>query len=99
MSQTEYDQTKASGMVQESFSGTTHVAVPADANAFIKQAKMGQLYVEFDVPSASLKATSEGWAKIPGPQSLEGRLAIMKGSSIPQMPPASGIEHMATKFR
>lgn len=99
MSQTEHDQMKASGMVQESFTGTTHVAAPADPTSFINQAKAGQLYVEFDVPSASLKATGEGWSKIVGPNSLEGRLAALKGGPIPQMPRASGIEHMATKFR
>jgi hypothetical protein len=49
---------KASGRVQESFSGTTHVASPADASAFINQAKPGSLYVEFNVPASSINATN-----------------------------------------
>ncbi|OHX36482.1 hypothetical protein BJL95_07505 [Methylomonas sp. LWB] len=83
MSQAEHDAMKASGKVQESFSGTTHVADPEDASAFINQAKPGSMYVEFNVPTSSLKATNEGWAKIIGPNSLEGRLAARKGMSIP----------------
>lgn len=50
MSQAEYDAMVKSGKVQESFSGTTHVASPADPEAFGKQAKSGSLYVEFEVP-------------------------------------------------
>lgn len=55
MSQAEYDAIKASGKVQESLSGTTHVASPADATAFINQARPGSVYVEFNVPTSSLK--------------------------------------------
>lgn len=98
MSQAEYDAMQASGKVQESFSGTTHVASPADASAFINQAKSRSLYVEFTVPTSSLRATSEGWAKIIGPNSLEGRLAARKGMKIPQMPDAGNIIHLATKI-
>ena len=98
MSQAEYDAMKASGKVQESLSGTTHVATPAEATAFISQAKPGSVYVEFNVPNAALKATNEGWSKIVGPNSLEGRLAARKGLEIPQMPEATNIVHTATKL-
>lgn len=60
MSQAEYDKMVKSGMVQESYSGTTHVANPASIDTFEKQAKQGQIYVEFDVPTASLKQTNAG---------------------------------------
>ena len=98
MSQAEYDAIKASGKVQESLSGTTHVASPADATAFINQARPGSVYVEFNVPTSSLKATNEGWSKVVGPKSLEGRLAARKGLPIPQMPSATDIVHSATRL-
>lgn len=91
MSQTEYDSMIKTGKVQESFTGTTHVALPANINAFGKQAKPGSIYVEFDVPSSSLKPTNEGWAKIIGPNSIEGRLVAKKGQPIPGMPFATNI--------
>lgn len=97
MSQQEYDKMVETGMVQESFSGTTHVADPASIDAFGKQAKSGQLYVEFDVPSSSLKRTKEGWSKVLGPHTIEARLAAKKGNPIPQMPPASKIEIVGKK--
>lgn len=72
---------------------------PASAETFIKQADPGSYYVEFDVPSSSVRTTSAGVAKIVGPNSLEGRLATMKGTPVPQMPAASNIVHSATKLR
>jgi hypothetical protein len=98
MSKEEYALMKETGKVQESLSGTTHVANPADASAFMNQAKPGSVYVEFQVPTSSLKATNEGWAKIVGPNSLEGRLAARKGLEIPQMPEVTDIVHSATKL-
>ena len=86
-------------MVQQSLSGTTHVASPASPLAYQAQARTGSLYVEFNVPSSSLKATQEGWAKILSPSTLEGRLAAQKGLQVPQLPPAANIQHTATKFR
>ncbi|MDX1933131.1 MAG: hypothetical protein SFU56_11040 [Capsulimonadales bacterium] len=68
-------------------------------NAFIRQAKPGSVYVEFDVPSSSVVPTSEGWAKIIGPNSLQGRLAARKGLPIPQMPAAQNINPIASKWR
>jgi len=97
MSREEYEKMRSSGYVQESRSGTTHVALPADAEAYRKQAKRGCLYVEFDVPLSSVKATQSGWAKILGPNSLEGVLRAKKGLPIPQMPQATNIAHMLTK--
>jgi hypothetical protein len=97
MSQAEYDTMVKTGKVPESFTGTTHVASPADINAFGKQAKPGSIYVEFDVPSTSLKPTNEGWSKIVGPNSLEGRLAAKKGQPIPEMPSATNIEVKGSK--
>jgi len=97
MSQAEYDTMIKTGKVPESFTGTTHVASPADINAFGKQAKPGSIYVEFDVPSSSLKATNQGWSKIVGPNSLEGRLAVKKGNPVPEMPSATNIEIKGSK--
>jgi hypothetical protein len=98
MSEAEYDAMLKTGQVQESYSGTTHVASPADVGAYLSQAKPSSVYVEFDVPRASLRATNEGWAKIVGPNSLEGRLALKKGNPPPQMPAASNIVRVRTKL-
>ena len=97
MSRDEYDLMTLASQVQESKSGTTHVALPADPIAFQAQAAPGSLYVEFDVPRSSIKPTRQGWAKILGPHTLEARLAAMKGQPIPQMPPAENIQHILTK--
>ncbi len=98
MSEAEYTAMREMGFVQESLSGTTHVANPANVEAFMAQARGGSFYVEFEVPTASLRPTSEGWAKIVGPSSLEGRLAAKKGLPVPQMPAANAVEHKATKL-
>jgi len=98
MSKQEYDKMLETGKVQESFCGTTYVAYPAKAEAFIKQAPSYSYYVEFDVPPLIVKPTSdEGWAKIIGPNSVQGRLAKRKGLPIPEMPTAINIYHKATK--
>ena len=102
MDESELNSMLETGKVQQSFSGTTHVASPAAPLAFIKQAdiKKGQtFYVEFEVPSSSLTQTSEGWASINGPRSAQGRLAAYRGLPIPQMPEAKSIIHKATKIR
>jgi RHS repeat-associated protein len=99
MSNAEFSAMKESRLVQESFSGTTHVASPAEATTFMNQAKSGSMYVEFNVPSASVKSTSDGVAKILGPSTTEGRLAARKGQAIPQMPAATDIVHSATKVQ
>ncbi|NPD25809.1 hypothetical protein HPP06_20560 [Corallococcus exiguus] len=99
MSEAEHNAMQTTGKVQESLSGTTHVAYPATPDAYMFQARPGSHYVEFNVPISSIKPTQAGWAKIPGPQSLEGRLAARKGLPLPEMPSAMGIEHRATKLR
>ena len=97
MSRHEYGLMAATAQVQESRSGTTHVALPADPAAFQAQAAPGSSYVEFDVPRSSIKPTQQGWAKILGPSTLEARLAAAKGQPIPQMPHAENIRHIAVK--
>ncbi|HHU0699158.1 MULTISPECIES: TreTu family toxin [Bacteria] len=52
--------------------------------------------VEFEVPERSLIKTNEGWAKIVGPDSLEGRLAKRKGPVL-EMPIVKNIEVKAHK--
>jgi hypothetical protein len=97
MSAFEYDAMLNSGMVQESYSGTTHVLLPPDLYSFARQARTGDVYVEFEVPEDSLKVTGSGWAKIIGPQSLEGRVAARNGRPLPKMPPAINLRHLASK--
>lgn len=99
MSETEYVAMKNTQVVQESFSGTTHVVSPANRLAFQAQAKPGAFYVEFNVPTASLKVTQEGWAKVLGPNTLEGRFAARKGLPILRLPNATNIQHITTKAR
>ena len=91
MSPNEYSKMIYSGKVQESFSGTTHVANPADINAFIKQAKSGTIYAEFDVYKGSLRQTNIGWSKIIGPSSFEGRHYLELKIPRPEMPYAFNI--------
>jgi hypothetical protein len=99
MSQTEYDAMLKTGMVQESYSGTTHVLFPGHQASFARQALPGSVYVEFNVPTESVKATQAqtGWAKILGPNTIEGRLAAKKGQPIPQMPKATNITKITSK--
>ena len=97
MSRAEYEEMLRTGYVQESRIGTTYVARPANPNAFVKQAKVGSLYIEFDVPSVSLISTGDEWAKIIGPNSLQGRYALIKGLPIPQMPRAYNIQIITIK--
>ncbi|HHW8769239.1 TPA: hypothetical protein ACU3EB_000639 [Salmonella enterica] len=91
MGPAEYQQMLDTGTVVQSSTGTTHVAYPADIDAFGKQAKNGAMYVEFDVPEKSLVPTNEGWAKTVGPDSIEGRLAKRKDLPVPEMPTAENI--------
>jgi hypothetical protein len=99
MSKQEYDKMIKTDKVQESFCGTTYVANPAKAEAFMKQTPPYSYYVEFDVLLSYVQPTSdEGWAKIIGPNSVQGRLAKRKGLPIPEMPAAINIHHKATKL-
>jgi RHS repeat-associated protein len=91
MSKEELGKMQKTGKVQESKTGTTHVANPANTEAYGKQAKPGSVYAEFDVPASSVKSTQDGWGKIAGPNSLEGRNATMRGREAPSMPNADNI--------
>ena len=98
MSQAEHAEMVRTGHVVESHSGVTHVASPANPEAYRKQARPGSVYVEFDVPAGSVTPTStNGWAKIPGPNSIEARLAKQRGQPVPQMPGAANIQQVEAK--
>ena len=99
MSREEYNKMIKTGKVQESFSGTTHVANPASMDAFFKQAKIGSIYVEFDVPTKSLSQTKDIWAKILGPNTPEARLRQLKGLDVPEMPYAKNIKIVGEKTK
>jgi hypothetical protein len=98
MSREEHDAMAATGRVQEGAGGTTYVAHPADPAAFVRQARPGAGYVEFDVPASSLSPAGQpGWAQIRGPNHwLSQRIAAM-GRPVPEMPPALNIEWLLTK--
>lgn len=86
-----------SGKAQESTGGGgSWVAQPSDPNAF-NAAKAGSVYVEFDVPSRSITQIGSGWAKISGPNSIQGRLAAGKGQPVPEMPRVRNILVKETK--
>jgi hypothetical protein len=99
MSQAEYDAMVNTGKVQESSIGTTYVASPNDINAFGKQARPRSIYVEFDIPENTIKITNKeyGWAKILGPNTIEGRLAVKNGYPAFEMPNASNIKIVGRK--
>jgi RHS repeat-associated protein len=103
MGQLEYEKMLNTNMVQESkFSeGITSFALPENPMAFIRQADAGSYYVRFDVPASFVrsKGADSGWGFIAGPSSVYGRLAILRGEPVPQMPPAANIFHAATKIR
>jgi hypothetical protein len=84
MSKTEYEAMKTTGKVQEGLGGSTRVAFPASPNTY-RNAPLGDRYVEFNVPTSSLKPHSQGTMQIPGPNSLYGRIATSKGNTI-EMP-------------
>ena len=90
MSAAEYRVMRETGRVQESFSGTTHVTMPASASAF-SAAGPGSVYVEFEVSRAAVRATSSGQAQIIGPNSSYGRLLASRGTPVARMPEARNI--------
>ncbi len=99
MSQEEYNQMVQTGQVQMSGDNKVHVANPANIDAFGKQAPIGSIYVEFDVPSNTLSAGgADGWGIINGPGSLMDRLYMKKGlPRITEMPMATNIEIKGNK--
>uniref|UniRef100_UPI002106034F RHS repeat-associated core domain-containing protein n=1 Tax=Saccharomonospora sp. NB11 TaxID=1642298 RepID=UPI002106034F len=99
MSRGEYDAMRHTGQVQEGAGGTTYVAHPGDPNAFGREAKPGSIYVEFDVPHSSLyPAGKPGWAQIPGPNSMYGRLAKKRGQDPLKFPAALNVELVKEKW-
>lgn len=77
------------GKVQAGSDGlSTYVANPATPDAYFRQAAPGTRYVEFDVPTSTLKPGGEpGWAQIPGPDHpIYGPLYARRGLPPPEMP-------------
>jgi hypothetical protein len=73
----------------------TSVANPANLEAFLTQAERGSLYVEFSVPSTSVRPGGKvDWGIIPGPGSVHDRL-----NPVSYPVPAWDIEHVATKIK
>ena len=93
MSEEEYKKMLATGKVQMSQADITHVANPADINAF-KGAKKGSVYVEFDVKTKVISpGGNENWGIISGPNSIRNRFYKQKGlSTIEEIPDAYNIE-------
>jgi RHS repeat-associated protein len=86
MNPAEYEAMKASGTVQGGAGGVSRVAVPATPDAY-RAAPKGDIYVEFDVPAASLRpGGTEAWRTIPGPTSPAGRQATRTGQPPPEFP-------------
>jgi RHS repeat-associated protein len=77
--------------VQESRSGLTHVAYPANPDTFRRSAAPGSVYVEFMVPASSLRNSGTGTASIPGPRSIFSRKETLHGRPPFQMPRATSI--------
>ena len=92
---------ESTGMVQPGrYAPQVSVAHPANVDAYMRQAAPGSHYVEFDVPEASLvSGGKEGWAIIPGPDSIFSRLAVNRGLPPYNYPPALNIEWVASKIR
>ncbi|MEV6230014.1 LamG-like jellyroll fold domain-containing protein [Saccharopolyspora shandongensis] len=101
MSSDEYQKMVATRTVQGGQGGRTYVANPADVHSFMKQAAPGALYVEFDVPVASLSpGGKQGWAYISGPDDmLAQKLAKLGKRPAPVFPKALNIGWVASKVR
>ena len=54
------------------------MALPASSEAY-KDAPGGSVYVEYDIPAGVAQPAGTGWARIPGPNSIEGRAAAAAG--------------------
>ena len=79
---------RETGFVQESLynEGVTSVSIPPNPTAWLG-AKPGTVFVEFDVPSISIRAQGNGWGKIWGPNSIFGG----------EMPQATQVKPIITK--
>ena len=89
MSPAEAAKMQKTNTVQESTSGLTHVANPASASTFGRQAPSGSVYAEFNVPSSSLRPSGTGVSSIPGPNA--------RIRPAPSMPTASNIRILDNK--
>jgi hypothetical protein len=97
MRQEELSAMQSEGVAQESRAlGGSRVTLPANPDAY-KDAPSGSVYVEYDIPSGVTKPAGSGWARIPGPNSVEGRAAASAGRPLPQMPPVKNIEVVKAK--
>ena len=86
------------GYVQKPYNAEqSYVANPAHINAYYKQTAKGNVYVELDVPSSSLKQTKDAWAAIPGPNSMYSKLNIQKGLKPYDFPMAKNISLVGEK--
>jgi len=93
MGKTEHEAMVNSGNVIESkLGGVTSVTTPPNATAWIRQTD-GSRFVEFDVPSSTIRASDGVTGKIFGPNSF---LGPKKG--ITEMPPASNIQQTVSKW-
>ena len=98
MSKEEYDKMVKTGYVQKPYNADqSYVAYPADYNAYYKQTAKGSVYVEFDVPTSSLKQTKDVWATIPGPKSMYSKLNVKKGLKPYEFPKATNIKLVGEK--
>jgi hypothetical protein len=99
MSGDEYDAMVATEQVQMSPDGNrTYVSNPADPDAFTA-APPGSTYVEFDVPSNTVRAAGRSdWGQIPGPGSLLDTYDQNRGfPPITEMPRATNITQVGWK--
>ena len=64
------------------------------------QASKGTVYVQFDVPTSSFVDTNLelGWVRFRSPNSIEGRLAAIKGLPFPELSEALNIELLAIRI-
>lgn len=94
MGREEHEAMQRTGRVQEGSGGVTSVARPANPRAYERQAASGSRYVEFDVPTGSLRGGGRpDWAVIPGPNSIFHRLS----GRYPEMPRATCVEWRACR--
>jgi hypothetical protein len=92
MSKAELAEMEATNTAVESRTlGSSRVAFPSTPDAY-KDAPAGSVYVEYDVPKGSVKATGSDWARIPGSNSPEARLAAKTGNPAPAMPQVENIK-------
>ena len=96
MSPEEHAAMVRTGEVQVGAGGTTYVANPANVNAFTPN-RFPSNYVEFDVPTSSLRPGQPGWGQIPSPDSVWGRLAAKQGVSVQSPVAACNIVLVATR--